>query len=174
MKYLTRKGRLEAGVTAAILLAVSTAPVSAVDIKVTGNIVAAPCDVDPSTPTNVDLSLGSALSADLKKAGTLSQPRQVTIRFINCPRFTTAIKATYSGTADTGAGSRFKNTGTAKNIAIELRDVATDTLIINGRSVSTPISEQQASVVLKAAMYSKGNVAAGTVIAAVTMTFEYQ
>lgn len=147
-----------------------------VQITVTGNVVATPCEVTADSKSmNIDLGQGSDLqTADLNAAGSSSDWVPFTIALENCPAGTSNVTATFHGTADADdAASLYSNTGTATKVAVQLEGVDS-TPYGNGKTSKIDIASSAASWKLQTRAFSKaGGVTPGTISSVITMSFDY-
>lgn len=148
-----------------------------VTINVTGKVVASPCTtINGGTPT-LTVSLGDAIQAN-----TLAAPASGTtlIKFdlplADCPASTSNVKATFSGTEDTDP-NYWKNAAAtpAANTAVELSEQGTGTVIHNGSTLNTGVSNGKATFKLQARAVSPAGAAGpGDISSTIVVAFEYQ
>jgi minor fimbrial subunit len=140
-------------------------------VNITGNVIASPCVVD-SYNSNITINLGDIQAASLATAGTGSNWQSFTIILKNCPVSTTKVNAVFSGTPDTGDATRYKSTGTATNLSVELTN-DTGTNLGNTKGTTVNVVSNTATFSLKTRAYSKGSVMPGTINASVVASFTY-
>ncbi|WNN47063.1 fimbrial protein [Siccibacter colletis] len=147
-----------------------------VNINVTGNIVASPCTVNGGS-NSLSVSLGDIQAASLQTAGATSPKKDFSINLTDCPAGTTSVKVVFSGTEDTDAGKNYyKNSGTAKNVAVALVEKSTGNLKGNGENMTRNVTaDKTVAFELEAQAYSvNGGVMPGTIQAAITADLTYQ
>ncbi|WP_426448831.1 fimbrial protein [Siccibacter colletis] len=149
-----------------------------VSINVTGNIIAAPCEVSSdSINKTIALDGGNGFQAtDFQAAGAASSWVTFDITLKNCPEGTTATIITFSGTPDSDhPEDMYANSGTAKNVAVQLQGSGGHQFG-NGKSFTNhAISDGISPFHLKTRAYTnKGGVTPGTIQAVVTANFTYQ
>lgn len=138
-----------------------------------GRVIASPCMVEQPT---INVNLGNDIKmSDLATAGAFSDWVAFDIRIYNCPIQYTLATITFNGTSDsTDPDFRYQNSGTATNVAVELR--ATDgTPLGNGKSMTGIIANQEFTWNLHTRIWTEtGYVRPGTVSAVVSATLTYQ
>lgn len=95
-----------------------------VSLSVTGNVLAAPCDIRSDSVTKtVDLGDGAPVQAGLLQTpGSATKWIPFTLGLVNCPGGTTKATIEFSGKPDAvNPEDLYENTGTAGNIAIQLQ-----------------------------------------------------
>ncbi|EOX7392786.1 fimbrial protein [Enterobacter quasiroggenkampii] len=147
----------------------------AVNIDITGKVVASPCVVNGNNES-LAVNLGDNIQADsLATSGSATAWTDVTLRLTGCPASTTSFSVAFAGTADTD-GNYYKNTGTATNLKLELTDSTSNTAYKNGatlQNVAIPASHSY-DLAMRARAVSTGNVLPGTIVGQVQATFTYQ
>lgn len=148
----------------------------AVNIDITGQVVASPCVVN-SNNTSLAVDLGTSIQADdLATSGSATEWKDVVLKLTNCPASTSSFTVSFAGTADTDTDF-YKNTGSALNLKLELTDKVGDSVYKNGASlanVTIPGSTHAYDLEMRARAVSKGNVMPGTIVGQVQATFTYQ
>ncbi|WP_336285655.1 fimbrial protein [Citrobacter arsenatis] len=148
----------------------------AVNIDITGLVVASPCVVNGSN-NSLAVNLGDAIQADdLATAGSATDWKTVTLSLTGCPASTSSFSVAFAGTGDDDDADFYKNTGTATNLKLELTDTSSETAYKNGATldnVAIPSSHAY-DLVMRARAVSKGNVMPGTILGQVQATFTYQ
>lgn len=142
-----------------------------VTVTVNGSVVAKPCTVATKT-TNIDL--GDLYTFNLVTPGSASEWHSVSLDLVNCPIGTSAVTATFKGTADTTG--YYKNQGTASNIQLQLQDTAGNNLN-NGSQKKLPVSETTSSTSFPLqvrALTVKGGATQGSIQAVIDVTYTYQ
>ncbi|UYU30498.1 fimbrial protein [Siccibacter colletis] len=166
------------GLTGALLimLASETTFADPVTINITGNIVASPCTVNGGNNA-LSVSLGDIQASSLQTAGATSPAKDFSIDLTDCPTGTTNVKVVFSGTEDTeGGSSYYKNSGTAKNVAVALIDKSTGSKLGNGESIEQEVTaDKTVTFELQTQAYSvSGGALPGTIQAAITADLTYQ
>ncbi|HCB1917217.1 TPA: type 1 fimbrial protein [Citrobacter braakii] len=156
--------------------ATSQAAGQAVNIDITGQVIASPCVVNSSN-TSLAVDLGTSIQAnDLATAGSATAWKDVILKLTNCPASTSSFTVSFAGTADTDPDF-YQNTGTATNLKLELTDNVGNAVYKNGASlanVTIPSATHAYDLEMRARAVSKGNVMPGTIVGQVQATFTYQ
>ncbi|MGL5389660.1 MAG: fimbrial protein [Serratia sp. (in: enterobacteria)] len=145
------------------------------NINITGVVVASPCTVNNNS-SNLNVDLGANIQAStLAAAGTGSTLTPFVLALTGCPSGTRNVTVTFSGTADTTATTRYKNTGTATNLAVELSQQTTGTILGNGSSLTQAVqADKTVTYALNARAYSSaGSAMPGSISAVVQANFIY-
>ncbi len=161
-----------------MLSALSSLTLNAADtsnINITGNIVASPCVIDADNSV-ISVDLKDIQAASLATAGSASEWKNFDIAVKNCPASTTMITIKFTGTPDSTDATRYKNTGTANNIAVEVAGLGGMNM---GNNVVTSLSVNKTTnsgtFTLRARAYSaNGGVMPGSINAAIVVTFTYK
>lgn len=146
-----------------------------VNLNVTGNIMAAPCQVK-SDSINIAVDLGQNIgSTTLQGTNSASPWVPFSVSVINCPAGLTQATIQFQGTADSiNPSDMYKNMGTATNIAVQLQGAGGEPFG-NGKSFTGYIGYNGYTYNLRTRAYSQnGNAMPGTISSAVTATFTYQ
>lgn len=157
----------------AMLALASSANAADSTINITGTVVASPCTAEASK----DIDLGDIDASKLATTGTTSSFVGASIALTECPATTTSATATFTGTAaDT---DYYANTGTAKNVDVELVTSYSSTNLGNGRSMNTGIDSTSHSGTfnIKARVRNDGKgsaVTPGSVSSAIQVAIEYK
>ena len=162
--------------TTALILGLLSAQITStqaadVTITVNGSVVAKPCTVVTKT-ANVDL--GDLYTFNLAAPRSASPWHAVSLDLVNCPIGTSAVTATFKGTAD--ATGYYKNQGSATNIQLQLQDMAGNDLN-NGMQKKLPVSDLTLSTSFPLqvrALSVKGGTTQGTIQAVIDVTYTYQ
>lgn len=156
---------------------VFNASANAVNIDITGTVVASPCVVNGSNES-LAVNLGDNIQASsLETSGSTSDWVATTLKLTNCPASTTSFSVTFAGTPDADDSDYYRNTGTATNLKLELTDDSADVKYKNGASltnVAIPSATHAYDLKLRARAKSKGIVMPGTIKGQVQATFTYQ
>lgn len=138
-------------------------------IIVTGKVVPLPCTVNT---TQLNMKIGNVYASLLAKPGSSTTWLNETIKLTNCPSVTSGITATFSGLKD---ATYYKNTGTAKNVEIQLQS-ASGVDLNNGVTQQIAVSSQRtADLPIRLRIYSKnGNATDGTIQGLINVTYTYQ
>lgn len=168
---------LNASLTLASLCFLACPLVMAADtstVNITGNVIASPCVVDAANSV-MNIKLDDIQATALSDAGSYSLWKTFAITLTSCPASTTNVNMTLSGAPDPLDPTRYKNTGTATKLSVELVDDAGGNLG-NGQksSVGVNAATKQAVFNLKTRAYSSGSVMPGTIAATVLATFTYK
>ncbi|HEF8773649.1 TPA: type 1 fimbrial protein [Providencia stuartii] len=142
-----------------------------VTVTVNGSVVAKPCTV-ATTTANVDL--GDLYTFNLISAGSASEWHSVSLNLVNCPVGTSAVTATFKGTADTTG--YYKNQGTAGNIQLQLQNSA-GTNLNNGAQQKLQVNDSTLSTSFPLqvrALSVKGGATQGSIQAVIDVTYTYQ
>ncbi len=148
----------------------------AVNIDITGTVVASPCIVNSGTPS-LSVNLGDDIQADsLSTSGSVSDWKEFTLALTNCPASTSSFSVAFSGDADTTTPANYKNTGTATNLSLELGSQDGTKTFSNGTSLDnvTIPSSHSYDLLLRTRAVSTGNVMPGSITGQVQATFTYQ
>lgn len=169
------KGILKFSVLALLVMSSQAANADPININITGNVVASPCTVNNSS-SNLNVSLGDAIQAtDLAAAGAGSTLIPFDLSLTACPLGTSNVKVTFTGTPDTASPTMYKSTGTATNVAVELSEQGTDTILSNNSTLTQPVlADKTVTYALNARAYSTaGSVMPGNVSTVVQASFTY-
>ncbi|ENZ5482677.1 fimbrial protein [Serratia marcescens] len=145
-------------------------------IVITGNIKAAPCEIDGANGT-VSVNLGDDISAAvLATSGAFSPWVEFPLTLKNCPSTTTSVVATFSGTAADEGASLYKSTGSSRRVQIELQN-SQGANLGNGKSMAQLVNRatNEAKFNLRARAFSvNGGSTPGSIEGALQVTFVYQ
>ncbi len=148
----------------------------AVNIDITGKVVASPCVVNGGQ-NSLAVNLGDNIQADsLTAVGSATNWTNFTLALTSCPPATTSFSVAFSGTADDDIDF-YKNTGDATNLKLELTSQTGDKTFNNGSSLENviiPTDTHAYDLQLRARAVSKGNVMPGSITGQVQATFTYQ
>ncbi|HEJ9059135.1 TPA: type 1 fimbrial protein [Serratia fonticola] len=150
--------------------------VQATNINIAGNVVASACNVD-SGSVSQDVDFGQLRSTDLKEAGTATDWKPFTVKLTHCPLSTSKVTATFSGSPSTDGADLFANSGTAKNVAVQVVQDANKALVQgNGSRMTVNVDAQHEAIyALAGRIYSvNGDTVAGTLSCVLVMNFTYQ
>jgi minor fimbrial subunit len=143
-------------------------------INFTGTVSDATCEIQADSK-NPEIKLGELYNKDLEVAGSTTDWVSFNITLLNCPSAVKSVSARFSGTSDESDMTLYKSTGNAENIAVQLQDQNTQSVLSNG-TVDTVnvISTGNAVFNLQArAKTPLGGVTAGTIESLIEMTFSY-
>lgn len=146
-----------------------------VNLGVTGNIVASPCIFNGGSE-NKDINLGNIQATNMATPGSSSDPVAFNLLFTQCPAGTRSVTVTFTGNPDPVAGADYyRNSGSASNVAIAMRETATGTLKGTGSSITQNIAaDRTATMAMQAAVKSvTGGATPGSINAVVVMTMQY-
>ncbi|BEO43960.1 fimbrial protein FimG [Serratia marcescens] len=145
-------------------------------IVITGNIKAAPCEIDSANGT-VSVNLGDDISAAvLATSGAFSPWVEFPLTLKNCPSTTTSVVATFSGTVAEESTSLYKSTGSSRRVQIELQNNQGANLG-NGKNMTQSVNQatHEAKFNLRARAYSThGGSTPGSIEGVLQVTFVYQ
>ncbi|MGK8664916.1 fimbrial protein [Serratia marcescens] len=158
-----------------LLLVMPTAQATS-KLVITGNIKAAPCEIDGANGT-ISVNLGDDISAAVLATSGASSPWvEFPLTLKNCPSTTTSVVATFSGTAAEESASLYKSTGSSRRVQIELQNNQGANLG-NGKSMTQSVNQatHEAKFNLRARAYStNGGSTPGSIDGALQVTFVYQ
>jgi len=152
-----------------------SATCSAVNIDITGTVVASPCVVNNGNES-LEVPLGDNIQAnELAVAQSTTAWKNFTLALTSCPPATTSFSVAFAGTADDDA-NYYKNNGTATNLKLELTSQDGSKTINNGAVLENVAisSSHTYDLLLRARAVSKGLVMPGTIQSQVQATFTYQ
>ena len=142
-------------------------------INITGTVVASPCTAEAEK----NINLGDIDASKLATTGTTSPLVSFSISLTDCPATTTSAIATFSGTASNT--DYYANTGTAKNVDVELMTSYSSSNMGNGKTMNTGIdaTTHAGTFNLKTRVRNDGKgsaVTPGSVSAAIQVSIEYK
>jgi len=159
------------------LISGAACAIDPVTLYVNGKVVAAPCQVDSdSVDKAVDLFGPQGVRASsMYTPGSASPFVMFNFSIINCPAGTMKVTLQFNGPADDNQPEdAYQNSGTAKNVAVQLRNMQGGPLG-NNKTLTTDIVNRQANIYLLARAFSKnGKVTPGTVSSVVIVTLTWQ
>lgn len=122
------------------------------------------------------VDLGKGRVADLKQANAVTEWKPFSVELTDCPDSVTQVVATVSGVPDTNVANDFLNTGTAKNVVIEVKNAVDETSISNGKTVTTAVDQaHNAALQFKGRMMTPtGGATSGSVVALMEFSFEFK
>lgn len=157
------------------LLAIPTAQAVS-KIVISGNIKAAPCEID-SANASVSVNLGDDISAaTLATSGAFSPWVEFPLTLKNCPSTTTSAVATFSGTVADESATLYKSSGSSRRVQIELQS-SQGANLGNGKSMTQLVNRatNEAKFNLRARAYStNGGSTPGSIEGVLQVTFVYQ
>lgn len=159
----------------ALFIAPDVNAADVVNLNVTGNIIASPCQVK-SDSVNIVVDLGQNIGApSLQGPNTGTAWIPINVSLINCPVATTKATILFQGSADSiSPNDMYRNMGTATNLAVQLQGVGGEQFG-NGKSYTGNIVGNAYTFLLRARAWTQnGNVMPGTISAVVTATLTYQ
>lgn len=162
-------------ILAVVAIPYHTVNADPVNIEVEGKVVAAPCVVNNNVGS-LDVNLGQNINvANLATASSGSPLKPFDIVLSNCPAGTNNVTVVFTGDIDDDVPTMYKNTGTAENIAVELSEQGSDTILGNNSELTQPVlADKTVTFALNARAYTaKGDVGPGNIIAVVQATFSY-
>lgn len=163
------------GLLIACLPVFEAAAADAVNIAVSGKIVASPCIFNGGNDA-VNVNLGDIQAKNMATPGSLSTPVPFTLSFTQCPEGTRSVTTTFTGTTDPVAGGDYyKNSGSAENIALGIIETRTGNIKGSGQSITQAVAaDRTLSMAMQAVTYSQAvGVTPGTIAVAVAVTLQY-
>ena len=150
---------------------IATTYAADVTVTVNGSVVAKPCTV---ATKNANVDLGDLYTFNLISAGSASEWHSIALDLTNCPIGTSAVTATFKGTADTTG--YYKNQGTAGNIQLQLQNSG-GTNLNNGAQQKLQVNDSTLAISFPLrvrALSVKGGATQGTIQAVIDVTYTYQ
>lgn len=148
----------------------------AVNINITGNVVASPCVVNNNN-SNLSVDLGQTIQAGtLATAGAGTALTPFNLSLTACPVGTNNVTVTFTGTAAAAPQTNmYLNTGVATPLAIELSSGGLGTVLGNNSTLTMPVLVNRTVTfpLLARAVTSTGNVTAGSIVAVIQANFTY-
>ncbi|WP_146108453.1 fimbrial protein [Photobacterium angustum] len=139
-------------------------------ITVYGKVVILPCE---SVPVNENIDIGTLKTGDFINKRSFSPWKQLTLHLEHCPINNFTVRATFNSEKGINAGD-FKNTGTAKNLDIQIKNDDNDQLVNNGSYVEKKIIHNSVDYSLSVRAYSpSGNITKGTIKSTIAVTYQY-
>ncbi|MGG5836790.1 fimbrial protein, partial [Huaxiibacter chinensis] len=160
-------------ITSALIASLQAA--ERVNLNVTGNIVASPCQFNGGI-NQMDVDLGDIQASNMVRAGSVSQPINFTLLFSACPAGTSRVTVTFTGHHDPIAGvDYYQSNGTATNVAIGIRDPTTGALKGSGTDMTQQVlPDRTAAIPVQAFVYSAaGHPMPGSLRSVVLLTMQY-
>ncbi len=156
------------------LLTTAALPAKAVDINISGLVVASPCVVD-TTSVNQTVEFGQLLTTDFKTAGSAGAWKAFSLLLTHCPASTTRVTTVLTGTPAATAGY-FANSGTATDAVLQLTNADYTTTYTTGSTIQILVdSAREATFPLAARVVSpNGTMGPGTFESLVQVDFTYQ
>lgn len=138
-------------------------------INLTGVVYPSPCTVDTG---QLSLNIGKVYASELSVPGSATRWVNETLKLSNCPNTTNAVIAVFGGTQENGL---YANSGTAKNVGIELR-TATGTILNNNTVININVdSLRRAELPIMARAVSRnGQATDGTINSFINIIYTYQ
>lgn len=151
-------------------------PALAAKLQISGNIKAAPCEVDAAN-SNIQVNLGDNISAaTLATSGSGSEWIDFPVTLKNCPATTRTAKATFSGVVADESVVLYKSSGSSRRVQIELQS-QNGTNLGNDKNVVQLVDQQSHEAIfnLRARAYSThGGATPGTIEGVMQITFVYE
>ncbi|WP_160295392.1 fimbrial protein [Photobacterium angustum] len=112
-------------------------------------------------------------TGDFLNEKSFSPWKKLTLHLDRCPINNFIVRATFNSEQGIKAGD-FKNTGTAKNLDIQIKNDDNDQLVDNGSYVDKKIKNNSVDYSLSVRAYSpSGNITKGTIQSTITVTYQY-
>lgn len=146
-----------------------------VNIGVTGNIVASPCVFNGGN-SSLGINLGNIQASNMVTPGSTSDPVPFNLLFTQCPAGTHSVTVSFAGNPDPVAGADYYlNSGSATNVAVAMREVATGKLKGTGSIITQNIAaDRTTTMAMQGSVISViGGAMPGSVSAVVVMTMQY-
>jgi len=149
--------------------------VQAVNINISGTVVATPCVVD-LTSVNQTIDFGQLRATDFQNVQSAGEWRPFSLLLTNCPASTTQVTTTFTGNADSVDATRFSNSGTAKNAALQVTGSDHGQTYTNNSTMVVAVDAQRnATFPLSARVVSPaGGMTSGSFRSQLQITFSYQ
>ena len=144
----------------------------AVNVNITGKVIASPCTVE--TADTLSVVLPDVDMATLATAKSSSPEKSFDLTLKECPASTTKVIATYTGAVSAIATDSFNNTGTATKVALWLKNGTTTIEPNTTRTATVDSATKKATFTQTVQIYSLGSAQAGTVIGNIVVGFTYQ
>ncbi|AVR02413.1 fimbrial protein [Pluralibacter gergoviae] len=162
---------LSAGLLSSVAMAATS------DFNITGTVIAFPCEVDPDSVSQT-VDMGHVSTSGLASPNSGHTWKKFDIKVINCPKIPGGkLTAKFQGTPAGDANTLYANTGSAKNVAIQMAQNANpDAIQGNGSTMTVDVSDDgSAMFAMRARLYSeKGGATQGTIESQVQFNFTYQ
>lgn len=144
----------------------------AVNIDITGKVIASPCEVNGGNET-LSIDLGDSIRAgDIFEPGSGSEWKTADLELV-CPPSARFFNVTFTGTSDDDDPAYYKNTGTAQRVMAELTNTLSETAYKNGTTLENLEVGGVYIINLRARAVSKWNPLPGTISAQVQATITY-
>lgn len=139
-------------------------------ITVYGKVVVLPCD---SVPVNENIDIGTLKTGDFLNKNTSSPWKKLILHLDRCPSNNLTVRATFN--AEKGINvDDFKNTGTAKNLDIQIKNNDNNQFVNNGSYIEKKIIDHSVDYSLSVRAHSpSGNITKGTIKSTITVTYQY-
>ncbi len=138
-------------------------------ITVYGKVVIVPCE---SVPVNENIDIGTLKKGDFLNKNSFSPWKKLTLHLDRCP-INHIVRATFNSEKGINADD-FKNTGTARNLDIQIKNNDNDQLVNNGSYVEKKVMDNSVDYSLSVRAYSpSGNITKGTIKSTITVTYQY-
>lgn len=144
----------------------------AVNIDITGKVIASPCEVNGGNDS-LSIDLGDSIRAgDIFEPGSGSEWKQAELVLI-CPPSARLFNVIFTGISDDDEPAYYKNTGTAQRVMVELTDTKSETAFKNGTTLENLKVQGGYILTMRARAVSKWNPMPGTISAQVQATITY-
>lgn len=132
-------------------------------------VTASPCVINTGD-NNKTLTFDDILPV---AAASRLQTIRIPLAVNGCPASISQVRLTFYGQPDTTDPDKtYANTGTARNVAIELV-TSSATPVGNGKSAGLTVQNGSTTFLLDATLLSRGNVTSGTIQSVVTAEMSY-
>lgn len=147
------------------------------DFTITGTVIAFPCEVDPESLSQ-SVDMGRVSTSGLAAPNSGHTWKTFDIKVINCPKIPGGkLTAKFQGTPSGDTNTLYANTGSAKNVAIQMAQRSNPEAIQgNGSTMTVDVSDEGAATfAMLARLYSeKGGATQGSIESQVQFNFTYQ
>ena len=147
------------------------------DVTITGSVVAFPCEVDTDSLSQ-SVDMGRVSTSGLASPRSGHTWKTFNINVINCPKIPGGrLTARFQGTPAGEDSTLYANSGSAKNVAVQMAQRANpDAIQGNGSTMTVEVSDSGAATfAMLARLYSeKGGATQGTIASEVQFNFTYQ
>ncbi|ENA0608719.1 type 1 fimbrial protein [Enterobacter bugandensis] len=144
-------------------------------LNISANIVAPTCKI-AATSVNQRVDLGKGRIVDLNQPNAATAWKSFKVELNDCPDSLREVVATFSGTPDVKAADYYLNSGTANDIAVEVKDAADKFILSNGSTITTSVDTQHnAAFDMKGRMITpSGKPTSGSVSATIELSFTFR
>lgn len=147
----------------------------AMDINLSGVVVATPCTIDTNTQNKL-VQFDQLNSRHLVAAGSAGDWKEFQLLLTDCPESTNKATVMFNGVESNDDTTAFANAGSAGSVALRLMDSNHLTAYGNGSSLTVDVaSDRTATFPMSARIFTPlGSVTAGSFSSTVNVAFTYQ